>query len=211
MAFRFLHHENQNTVKRFGKKGGGGWEGEKDSSSKELFPHLKYKPFLGIEPFEKVLLVQVGGCSALRHDAYVSRIIRFTLLAPEIIHAVLAGKINKNISTETLKQSLPTLWEDQKKMFDIGGNFKSLQKCLKILAVIWKWSVFGGYSLSSHAQTTISISSAISFQPNFAGLLKLPLLKNYEMPEAFLRSCVYCRIIFFYHPVKIKKYDVWTC
>ena len=49
--------------------------------------------------------------------AYVSRIIRFTLLAPEIIHAVLAGKINKNISTEKLKQSLPTLWEDQKKMF----------------------------------------------------------------------------------------------
>ena len=40
--------------------------------------------------------------------------------------------------------------------------------------MIWKWSVFGGYSLSSHAQTTISISSAISFQPNFAGLLKLP-------------------------------------
>ena len=54
------------------------------------------------------------------------------------------------------------------------GNFKSLQKCLKILAVIRKWSVFGGYSLSSHAQTTISISSAISFQPNLAGLLKLP-------------------------------------
>ena len=57
----------------------------------------------------------------------------------------------------------------------LRGNFKSLQKCLKILAVIRKWSVFGGYSLSSHAQTTISISSAISFQPNFAGLLKLPL------------------------------------
>ena len=57
----------------------------------------------------------------------------------------------------------------------LWGNFQSLQKCLKILAEIWKWSVFGGYSLSSHAQTTISISSAISFQSNFAGLLKLPL------------------------------------
>ena len=54
-----------------------------------------------------------------KNDAYVSRIIRFTLLAPEIIHAVLAGKINKSISTEKLKQSLPTLWEDQKKMFNI--------------------------------------------------------------------------------------------
>ena len=54
-----------------------------------------------------------------KDDAYVSRIIRFTLLAPEIIHAVLAGKITKSISTEKLKQSLPTLWEDQKKMFNI--------------------------------------------------------------------------------------------
>ena len=54
-----------------------------------------------------------------KDDAYVSRIIRFTLLAPDIIHAVLAGKINKSISTEKLKQSLPPMWEDQKKMFDI--------------------------------------------------------------------------------------------
>ena len=44
---------------------------------------------------------------------------RFTLLAPDIIHAVLAGKINKSISTEKLKQALPPMWEDQKKMFDI--------------------------------------------------------------------------------------------
>ena len=54
-----------------------------------------------------------------KDDAYVSRIIRFTLLAPDIIHAVLAGKINKSISTEKLKQALPPMWEDQKKMFDI--------------------------------------------------------------------------------------------
>ena len=58
-----------------------------------------------------------------KDDAYVLRIIRFTLLAPEIIHAVLAGKINKSISTEKLKQSLPTLWEDQKKMFNIEWQF----------------------------------------------------------------------------------------
>ena len=58
-----------------------------------------------------------------KDDAYVSRIIRFTLLAPEIIHAVLAGKINKSISTEKLKQSLPTLWEDQKKCLIQNDSF----------------------------------------------------------------------------------------
>ena len=56
-----------------------------------------------------------------------------------------------------------------------GGNFKSLQKWQKILVAICKWSVFGGYPVGSHAQTTISNSSTIFFQPNFAGLLKLPL------------------------------------
>ena len=57
-----------------------------------------------------------------KDDAYVSRIIRFTLLAPEIIHAVLAGKISKSISTEKLKQSLPILWEEQKKMGIVVKN-----------------------------------------------------------------------------------------
>ena len=37
-----------------------------------------------------------------------------------------------------------------------------------------KWSVFGGYPAGSHTQTTIFSSSTIFFQPNFAGLLKLP-------------------------------------
>ena len=54
------------------------------------------------------------------------------------------------------------------------GNFKSLQKWQKILVAICKWCVFGGYPVGSHAQTTISNSSTIFFQPNFAGLLKLP-------------------------------------
>ncbi|MBQ9771594.1 MAG: hypothetical protein IJW23_07195, partial [Lentisphaeria bacterium] len=45
-----------------------------------------------------------------------------------------------------------------------------------------KWSVFGLSSIASakedgsHTQTTIFSSSTIFFQPNFAGLLKLPQL-----------------------------------
>ena len=54
-----------------------------------------------------------------KDEAYVSRIIRLTLLAPKIINAILTGNLNKSIRTENLKQSLPTLWEDQKKMFGI--------------------------------------------------------------------------------------------
>jgi len=76
-----------------------------------------------------------------KDDAYVSRIIRFTLLAPDIIHAVLAGKKNKSIrltllapeiihailhgtlkksiSMETLRKSWPENWEEQKKYFGL--------------------------------------------------------------------------------------------
>ena len=40
--------------------------------------------------------------------------------------------------------------------------------------------------MESHVQTTISISSAISFQPNFAGLLKLPHhTEIYHVPMVF--------------------------
>ncbi|MBQ9772307.1 MAG: hypothetical protein IJW23_10845, partial [Lentisphaeria bacterium] len=63
----------------------------------------------------------------------------------------------------------------------------------KILVAICKWSVFGGYPVGSHAQTTISNSSTIFFQPNFAGLLKLPHFKNIipaqsRISNAFVRE-----------------------
>ena len=58
------------------------------------------------------------------------------------------------------------------KMEVISKVFKNVRKFL-LRSV--KWGVFGGYSVSSHAQPTIFSSSTILFQPNFAGLLKLPL------------------------------------
>ena len=54
-----------------------------------------------------------------KDDGYVSRIIRLTLLSPEIIHAIIAGTLEKDIGIEQLKQAMPLMWDDQKKMFDI--------------------------------------------------------------------------------------------
>ena len=53
-----------------------------------------------------------------KDDAYVSRIIRFTLLAPEIIHGVLTGQLDQ-IGVEKCKQPFPILWDEQKKFFGI--------------------------------------------------------------------------------------------
>ena len=54
-----------------------------------------------------------------KDDGYVSRIIRLTLLSPEIIHAIITGTLEKDIGIEQLKQAMPLMWEDQKKMFGL--------------------------------------------------------------------------------------------
>ena len=47
---------------------------------------------------------------AIGKDAgYVSRIIRLTLLSPEIIHAIIAGTLEKDIGIEQLKQAMPLM------------------------------------------------------------------------------------------------------
>ena len=52
-----------------------------------------------------------------KDDGYVSRIIRLTLLSPEIIHAINAWTLEKDIGIEQLKQAMSLMWKDQKKMF----------------------------------------------------------------------------------------------
>ena len=54
-----------------------------------------------------------------KDPAYVSRLIRLTLLAPEIVHAILAGTLRKTVSMETLRKELPMRWADQKKLFGV--------------------------------------------------------------------------------------------
>ena len=51
--------------------------------------------------------------------AYVARVLRLTLLAPEIIHAVLTGDLPDGFSADKLKQALPVLWSEQKEMLGI--------------------------------------------------------------------------------------------
>jgi hypothetical protein len=43
--------------------------------------------------------------------SYVSRMLRLALLAPEVVEAVLAGKLNYDM---TLEQPLPASWEEQR-------------------------------------------------------------------------------------------------
>ena len=53
-----------------------------------------------------------------KDSAYVARVLRLTLLAPEIVHAILAGTLKRNIPIENFRKEMPIRWEDQKKLFD---------------------------------------------------------------------------------------------
>ena len=51
------------------------------------------------------------------NKAHVCRMLRFTLLAPDIIEAILAGKEAKGLSIVRLRdQGFPVLWEEQRGM-----------------------------------------------------------------------------------------------
>ena len=54
-----------------------------------------------------------------KDPAYISRIIRLTLLAPEIVHAILAGTLQRSVPLEKLRKEMPIRWEDQKKLFGV--------------------------------------------------------------------------------------------
>ena len=51
-----------------------------------------------------------------KDQAYVARVLRLTLLAPEIVHAALTGTLPEGIGVEHLRQSMPVLWSEQKKL-----------------------------------------------------------------------------------------------
>ena len=55
-----------------------------------------------------------------KDQAYVARVLRLTLLAPEIVHAALTGTLPEGIGVENLRQSMPVLWSEQKKLHGIG-------------------------------------------------------------------------------------------
>ena len=54
-----------------------------------------------------------------KDPAFVTRIIRLTLLAPEIVHTILCGTLQKNVPLEKLYKEIPMRWADQKKLFGI--------------------------------------------------------------------------------------------
>ena len=48
------------------------------------------------------------------NDSYLSRVLRLTLLAPEIVEAIVTGKQPPTLQVDDLLKPLPTQWQQQK-------------------------------------------------------------------------------------------------
>jgi len=48
--------------------------------------------------------------------SYVSRLMRMTLLAPDIVEMILAGRQPRGINLQMLKRPIPDSWEEQREM-----------------------------------------------------------------------------------------------
>jgi ParB-like chromosome segregation protein Spo0J len=48
--------------------------------------------------------------------SYVSRILRLALLAPDIVEAILAGRMDQGVMLEQLERPLPANWEEQRRL-----------------------------------------------------------------------------------------------
>ena len=54
--------------------------------------------------------------------SYVGRIIRLTLLAPDIIEAIVRGDEPSGLSLERLVKGMPVVWEEQRERFGFAAN-----------------------------------------------------------------------------------------
>src|SRR6266511_5041455 len=51
--------------------------------------------------------------------SFVNRLLRLTLLSPDIVEAILDGRQSKGLQLEELTRSLPSKWEEQQKHFPL--------------------------------------------------------------------------------------------
>jgi hypothetical protein len=56
------------------------------------------------------------------NDSYLSRVLRLTLLAPDIIESILDGRQPRSLELSALLQPLPFIWEQQKKLLGFQGE-----------------------------------------------------------------------------------------
>ena len=66
-----------------------------------------------LERGEYATVVEIADAERI-NESYVSRLLRLTLLAPEIVEAILDGRQSPTITLAVLMRRLPVSWNDQR-------------------------------------------------------------------------------------------------
>ena len=69
--------------------------------------------------------------------SYVSRILRLALLAPDLVDAILGGRIDQGVMLEQLERPLPASWEKQRTVLNDSAREVVLRRRRKTLAPLY--------------------------------------------------------------------------
>jgi len=64
---------------------------------------------------------EIGDAESIS-KSYVSRILRLALLAPDIVEAIVAGRLNHGMMLEHLERPLPMSWDDQPSLLSAAST-----------------------------------------------------------------------------------------
>lgn len=85
----------------------------KDPLSLALARGFRWQKYIDTGKFKNIheLAYSIG-----QDPGIVSRTIRLTMLAPEVIHRIIVGDVPPHVNLSTLRGSLPILWTEQIKL-----------------------------------------------------------------------------------------------
>jgi len=91
---------------------------ERDADARMARPHRRKRM---LEEGRYRSAAEIAEAEALTRS-FVNRLLRLTLLAPDIVEAILDGRQSKGLQLEELTRSLPSKWEEQQKHFPLHAH-----------------------------------------------------------------------------------------
>jgi len=76
-----------------------------------------------LESGEFATMAELAECEGIA-PSYMTRVLRFALLAPDIVEAMLDGRQGPNLSLAVLMETIPSSWEEQIRTFSTKSATK---------------------------------------------------------------------------------------
>jgi hypothetical protein len=72
-----------------------------------------------LESSEFVTIAELAECEGIA-PSYMTRVLRLTLLAPDMVEAILDGKQGPEVTLALTLESFPTAWNEQRQRFSVS-------------------------------------------------------------------------------------------